>query len=278
MKFYRGRGWKLDYYRHNHGNTRSTQTDNTSTPIIKNDYPDKPSTAENPLYRKEILLIVSIILLAVVVIVVLSVFTSPKYTHKCVFSNTGSSTTTCNFIGETTYKCIYATDKDIKCTKTKIVKDTAYSPHNFIVKSVVYEKINQSKYLSSCSYCGKEKEEIVNHSSLKYKSISGNWGVIGVDSNDVTKNSNMYLFESLLFTKESVKYSYTTKYFIVLKLYDTQENLYAIYYMQGHILTTKMCSHNFKIRDKEHITKYFDHRWEIATIRPTKGIELNYYN
>lgn len=233
------------------------------------------ATTSNPMSRKALLIVCGVITVIIVGIVLLIAFASPKYTHKCVFSNYGTSTSTCQHIGETTYKCIYADNKEIKCKKTKIVPDIAYAPCKYQVKSTIYEKINQSKYLSACAYCGKEKEEIVNHSSWQYKDKIGNWGIIGVNKNDVVKKSSEYVFECLMFTQEKIKYAQDTDYYIVLKLYDLQENLYATYYMRGHILTTKMYSHSFKIRDYTHRIAYYDHRWELEALEPNNGIKLS---
>lgn len=252
-----------ELYQQNVNNICST-TNTESEPIRK------------PIGHKTLLIIAAIIGIIVVGIILMCVFSQPKYTHKCVFSSYGTSTSTCQSIGETTYKCIYSTDKDIKCKKTKIVKDASCVPCKYVVKSTVYEKINQSKYISACTYCNKEKEEIVTHSSTQYKDKIGNWGVIGASNDDIKKKSTVYEFESIFYTNEEQKSNTITKYYILLKLYDNEGNWYATYYMQAHILHTKICYHTFKINDYWHRTKYYDHRWEISTIAPNNGTKLEY--
>lgn len=251
----------------------------TPTPIKSIEVESNSVTeVKKPLNKKVVVITVSVICTIIIGIVLLSVFTSPKYTHKCVFSTYGTSTSTCQSIGETTYKCIYANDSDIKCNKAKVVKDTACAPCVYKVKSTVYDKINQSKYISACAYCHKEKEEIVNHSTTQYKDKIGNWGVIGVANSDVEKKSGEYKFECLLYTTEKIKAATNTKYYIILKLYDTNEDWYANYYMRGHILTSGRYLHYFKIKDYTHRVKYNDHRWEISSIAPNNATELHYYD
>lgn len=231
----------------------------------------------NKFLSKKLLIILILISIIILTIVLITYFTSPKFTHICEFSVKAESTTTCTYLGKTTYKCKYYCSKNIFCKKTKIIADKDYASCNFTNDTPVYEKISQSKYISTCSVCKSQKEYIVNHSNRKYKDNIGNWYIIGDSKADLNNNPKGW-FQCLLFTREEIKFAKDINYYIVLNLYDKNENLYSSYFMQCHILGTKMYTHTFKIANNYNEKKYYDHRWELRASKPNRGTELKYYN
>lgn len=207
-----------------------------------------------------LLIVVAIIL---VVVLICNLIETHYKKHEHIYSDYGTSTTTCKELGETTYWCIYHNSDYYECNKKKVVKDTKYKDCRYKVIETLSEKLEENKYLSKCYWCGKEIIETVKNTYGSYgtaKIRDGSGWVEGYIDDNRNGEFSCLIYAGTTKAGELDK----MKLNAVLLVFDKDGNKIYEEEKAFRFMSNGLRFVEFNV-NSSYIDKYYTHRWDLRS-------------
>lgn len=209
----------------------------------------------------------SFIVLSVIMIVTLIVvgcifslfldFVSRRHEH--IYSDYGTSTSTCNYIGETTYWCIYHNDDRYRCNKKKVVKDSEFSKCSYSVIEKISHTIEKIEYKSQCKSCN----------DIIVETVYNHFGTLG---NNKIYDLTSYYDISADKVRSKARFEtnpYPKNLYAIVHFFDKEGN------WLGYAWDRISCSNSgsdlvcIELKDDSGLPpNYHEHRWELSYVKP----------